>query len=331
MMVRAITLAALQPTLIASDAVEDPKAARQAMLRQGAELLKEAGGRGADVACLPECFPTMALPTAAAARLAESDDLPAVMELGRIAQRYAMTLVMGIYRRAADGSLYNSTVIVEDGRLRGIYDKVHPTQPELDPPLCVVAGTSFPVFSLSWGTAGVLICHDNSFVESARCLTLAGAEVLFWPHVQSGWGDAAWEAVLRARAIDNGVWVVSSCFSVAEGKAWRPGMMLGRSSIVAPDGTILADAGHHPGMALSTVDLAQPRLTHDFCRPGDHPYQEIMLQYRRPAAYGRITAPIPAVEEILGRQSHEPGFPMQACRSTHAGRGMPERSWGGDQ
>jgi predicted amidohydrolase len=228
--------------------------------------------------------------------------LPAVQELGKVAQRYGMTLVAGVHRRAADGRLFNSAVVVEDGQIAGIYDKVHPTQPEQEPPLCVVAGTAFPVFGLSWGTAGVLICHDNSFVESARCLTLGGAEVLFWPHVQSAWGDGAWEAVLRARAIDNGVWVVSSCFSVAGGRAWRPGMMLGRSSIVSPDGTLLADAGHHPGLALAAIDLDSPRIAHDFCQAGEHPYRTMMLRYRRPAAYGSIIAPCSAAQDEPARR-----------------------------
>ena len=256
-MTRLITLAALQPALhpVAED---DPAGARAERLRAGAALIEEAARRGATVACLPECFPTMGLGGATAARLAEDETLPGVAELGAVARHHGMTLVVGVHRRAADGRIYNTAAVVEDGQVVGLYDKVHPTRSEQEPPLGVTPGAGFPVFRLSWGTAGVLICHDNSFVESARCLALAGAEVLFWPHVQSAWGDVAWEAVLRARAIDNGVWVVSSCFSVAEGRAWRPGMMLGRSSIVAPDGVILADAGHHPGLAVTTLDLDRP-------------------------------------------------------------------------
>jgi predicted amidohydrolase len=211
---------------------------------------------------------------------------------------------VGAHRRAADGRIYNTTAVVENGQVAGLYDKVHPTRSEQESPLGVTPGEGFRVFPLSWGTAGVLICHDNSFVESARCLALAGAEVLFWPHVQSAWGDGAWEAVLRARAIDNGVWLVSSCFSVAAGRAWRPGMMLGRSSIVGPDGTILADAGHHPGLALAAIDLDQPRIAHDFCQAGEHPYQAIMLRYRQPAAYSNITAPHP--DEVDGAGARYP-------------------------
>ncbi len=291
-MTRMITVAALQPMLVVPGAGQDPAEVRAETLRRGAELVEEAGRRGATVACLPEAFPTMGMDGAATARLAEDETLPGLVELMDVAHRYNMTLVVGVHRRAADGQIYNAAAVVENGRLAGLYDTVHPTRSEREPPLCVTPGPGFSVFSLSWGKAGVLICHDNSFVESAHCLALAGAEVLFWPHAQSAWGDSAWEAVLRARAIDNGVWVVSSCFSVAAGRAWRPGMILGRSSIVAPDGTILADAGYHPGLTMTTIDLDRPRIAHEFCEEGEHPYRTMLLRYRRPAAYNSITTPL---------------------------------------
>ncbi len=289
-MARIVTLAALQP-LLTPAGEDDPLAVQTERLRAGAALIEEAGRRGATVACLPENFTTMGLPRDVAGRLAEAPELPAVMDLAAVARRFGMTLITGVLRRVA-GGCHNSAVVIEDGIVAGIYDKVHPTCSEQAFASPVIPGKTFPVFTLSWGAAGVLICHDISFVESARCLALGGAEILFWPHVQSAWGDGAWEAVLRTRAIDNGVYVVSSCFSVAEGRAWRPGMMLGRSSIVSPDGTILADAGHHPGMALTTIDLDQPRLAHDFTRHGDHPFKTEMMGDRRPDAYGIITAPL---------------------------------------
>ncbi len=284
-----ITLAALQPALTPVDD-GDPDGARARRLRLGIALVEEAGRRGATVACLPECFTTMGFSRGVAAHLAEDPGLPTMVEMAQVARHYHMTLVIGLLRRDRDSRYYNSAIVAEDGSIAGIYDKVHTTRNERESPAGVTPGRGFPVFQLSWGTAGVLICHDNSFVESARCLALAGADILFWPHVQSGWGDVGWEAVLRARAIDNGVFVVSSCFSMAEGRAWRPGMMLGRSCIVSPDGTILADAGHHPGLALTTVDLDQPRLIHSFTRDGDHPFKAEMLGDRRPDAYSIITA-----------------------------------------
>jgi len=67
------------------------------------------------------------------------------------------------------------------------------------------------VFDVSVGKLGVMICQDKPFPESARCLILNGAQLICWPYNQSGWGDIARDAVLRARAIDNSVHILVSC------------------------------------------------------------------------------------------------------------------------
>jgi predicted amidohydrolase len=169
---------------------------------------------------------------------------------------------------------------------------VHPTRAELSAGRS--AGCDFPVFDLDVGPnlrlrLGVQICHDNSFVESARCLALGGAELICWPHVQTGWGDIVWDITLRSRAIDNGVWLVSSCYTAATGRGWVPGMLVGRSGIVAPDGFILAEMARDPGVATTTVDFDAPRLIHGWTDDEDHPFVDELHRDRRPGAYGRIT------------------------------------------
>ena len=126
--------------------------------------------------------------------------------------------------------------------------------------LGIVPGESWPVFELDFGRIGVQICHDNSFPESARCLTLNGAEIIFWPHVMSGWGGEFMDILLRSPAIHNGIYHVPVCFGNQPGTAWRPGMLIGRSSIIGPDGTICADAGRYPGIAMAWIDLDAPRV-----------------------------------------------------------------------
>jgi predicted amidohydrolase len=200
-----------------------------------------------------------------------------------------MAIVLPLYRLDEAGRLRNSAVVVDrSGGIAGCYDKVHPTRAEIDP-RGVVPGDGWPVFRLDFGTLGVMICHDNSFVEAARCLTLNGAEVICWPHVQSGWGDIAWDVTLRSRALDNGVHLVSSCFAVRGEGAWRPGMMVGRSGVVGPDGLILAETGREVGVATATVDLDRPRLVHSWTRAGEYPYAEELRIDRRPDTYGAIS------------------------------------------
>ena len=66
-------------------------------------------------------------------------------------------------------------------------------------------------------------------------------------------------------------------------------MMIGRSSIIGPAATIIADAGRHQGIAIAQVDLGAPRLANCFTRDGDHVWQDDMLNDRRPESYDSLT------------------------------------------
>jgi predicted amidohydrolase len=167
----------------------------------------------------------------------------------------------------------------------------------------VVPGDSWPVFKLAGARVGIQICHDTSFPESARCLTMNGAEVIFWPHVMSGWGGEFMDILLRAPAIHNGVHFVPVCYGCPPEKSWMPGMLLGRSSIIAPDATIVADAGRHPGIALATIDLAAPRVAQCFTRDGDWVWKIDMLNDRRPDTYAPLTRPVTPQPPVRAAQA----------------------------
>lgn len=259
-------------------------------LEMATSYLQEAGARGSDIACLGETVNAIGVPLTAESLSRFAEMLPGefTARLGAVACRYRMYVVCPLYARI-DGAVRNVAVILDRaGEIVGWYAKVHCTQGER---VCgVMPGDSWPTFALDFGRIGVQICHDNSFPESARCLALNGAEIVFWPHVQAGWGDVAWDAVLQARAIDNHLYLVAVCYGTPPTQAWRPGMMVGRSGIVAPDGSVRADAGRYPGVATVAVDLDQPRLAHDFTRSGDHPFWADVLADRRPDTYQRLVA-----------------------------------------
>jgi predicted amidohydrolase len=95
--------------------------------------------------------------------------------------------------------------------------------------------------------------------------------------------------LLRGPAIYNGIHHVPVCFGRPPGRAWKPGMLIGRSSIIRPDGTFAADAGRSEGIALATIDLDAPRIAHDFTRRGEHVFRADMLNDRRPETYAPLT------------------------------------------
>ncbi len=285
-MTRKVTLSAVQPPLLKRETLP---AAQEAHLAAATELLLDAASRNTDLAVLPEHLNMVgaAVPTAEACRAgAETLDGPFTSAIRRLAASHRMAVILPLYRIDDAGQLRNSAVVIDKtGGIVGCYDKVHPTRGEMEVK-GIVAGDSWPVFELDFGRVGVMTCHDNSFVESARCLALNGAEIIAWPHVQSGWGDVVWDITLRSRAIDNGVYLVSSCFAVRGEGAWRPGMMVGRSGVVGQDGFILAEMSRDVGVATATVDLDDARLVHSWTRSGEYPYAEEFRIDRRPDTYG---------------------------------------------
>jgi predicted amidohydrolase len=301
-MKRPVTIAAVQ---LPSVAPGRSNAARQrANFALAAQWLDDAGRRGADIACIGETFNVLGcrLTRANAPALIRRAWADTVKRFAPIARRHRMALIIPILA-LVDGIVRNVAIVFDaKGRVLGGYRKVHTIENE--EAYGTVPGDHWPVFELAGARVGIQICHDNSFAESARCLALNGAEIVFWPHVMSGWGDEFMDVLLRAPAIYNGIHHVPVCFGCPPEKAWMPGMLLGRSSIIRPDGTFAADAGRYPGIALATIDLAAPRVATQFTRPGDWVWKVDMFNDRRPDTYGPFTRPLVPQKPIPAAKAH---------------------------
>ena len=106
-----------------------------------------------------------------------------------------------------------------------------------------------------WGPLGLSICYDLRFAQLYRSLAQAGAKMLAVPAAfTKTTGEAHWQVLLRARAIETGCFVFApSQYGVhAEGRA-----CYGHSLIVDPWGRVLADAGDGPGYVVAEIDLAE--------------------------------------------------------------------------
>lgn len=193
-------------------------------------------------------------------------------DLAEVARRHSIFLCAGLYERDGD-ACYNTALLFDrTGRIVGTYRKVHLPFAELTGGL--ESGTEFPVFDTELGPIGMQVCYDHHFAESARCLALNGARLILTPI----WGDMrsdgeVYEAVARARAVDNGVFYATSIYSNK------------RSLVVGPEGRILAETeGAEPTIAVAEIDLGQ-------CLQVDQPYwipanyQTNCREERRPSAY----------------------------------------------
>jgi predicted amidohydrolase len=289
-MKRPVTIAAVQLPLAAPG--KSAAARQRANFDQAETWLNDAGKRGAHVACIGETFNTIGIPLTRknAPAIVKSAWLETVKRFAPIAKKHRMAIIAPVLA-LVDKVVRNVAIVIDEkGRVAGGYQKVHTIENE--EAYGTVPGHEWPVFEVAGARIGIQICHDNSFPESARCLALNGAEIIFWPHVMSGWGDEFMDILLRGPAIYNGVHHVPVCFGCPPDEAWMPGKLIGRSSIIRPDGTVAADAGRHPGIALTTIDLAAPRIATQFTRPGDWVWQIDMLNDRRPDTYGVFTAPV---------------------------------------
>ncbi|MEO1550379.1 MAG: nitrilase-related carbon-nitrogen hydrolase, partial [Pseudomonadota bacterium] len=116
---------------------------------------------------------------------------------------------------------------------------------------------------------GHTICYDLRFPQLYRDLAQAGAHILTCPAAfTQKTGEAHWHVLNRARAIENGAFMVSAC---AHGPIPGGGAAYGHSLIVDPWGKVLADGGEGPGVVAATIDLGHvaetrariPSLQHD--------------------------------------------------------------------
>jgi beta-ureidopropionase len=199
---------------------------------------------------------------------------PTTELFARLARRHSTTIVLPVFERAADGSYFNSAAVVGprgelisgtiDGADVGVYRKCHvPTI--LNPPdteawedYFFQPGQGFPVFRLPKVTMGILICYDRWFPEAWRMLAAGGAQLVAIPMVAWGFVEGPYLPMLQSRAAENGVFVASCNRSELEELDGVRMDHFGRSTIVGPDGTILAGAASGEGQraVTATVDLA---------------------------------------------------------------------------
>jgi deaminated glutathione amidase len=252
-------------------------------------LIDEAGRAGAQLVALPETW-TFKGRSAGFAAAAQAPDGPANSAAARAAARHGMWLLAGsLYEPAAAGRVWNtSALFAPDGALRAVYRKIHLFDAVADAAVYresddVAAGDAVvtvalePAAGAAWAplTAGLSVCYDLRFPELYRALALRGARLLFVPSAFTAYtGAAHWELLLRARAVENG------CFVIAPDQVGEhlPGRACyGHSMVVDPWGTVLAQRAEGVGLCLADLDLGRV----DAVRA-----QLPLLAGRRPDIYG---------------------------------------------
>jgi predicted amidohydrolase len=236
-------------------------------------LLGEAADGGADLAALPEVFPFYGGATRAR-EIAEPVPGPITDRLATIARDRGMWVLGGSIaeRDAETGRIHNtSTLFDRDGELVARYRKIHLFDVELEgqPPLRESAlyapGSDLVAHQVDEARVGLSICYDLRFPELFRGLMVLGAQVLVVPSAFTAvTGEAHWEVLVRARAIED------QCFVVAPAQwgPWGPPedgrRTFGTSIVVDPWGRVLVRAPEEgDGVWLADLDMSELRRIRD--------------------------------------------------------------------
>jgi predicted amidohydrolase len=117
------------------------------------------------------------------------------------------------------------------------------------------------------------------------------------------------ETLCRSRSIENGAYIASANYAHDPPYApYAARAAMGRASVIDPDGTIIADTGHCPGMVTADIDLSQPRRTVSvvgFRSSGRDVLPGDFFSMRRPEVYGEICEPIDDGDYLEGREKPE--------------------------
>jgi len=236
-------------------------AALESMAEQSVKL-------GCDLLALPEVAGLVQQDFASAAKVVcAADQDPWTKACARIAKEFGLWVHSGSSPvKGPQGKFRNRTTLINAaGELVAEYSKIHLFDVDLEKDAPIresdryAPGTKGRVVSTPWGQWGLTICYDLRFPALYRSYAQLGAQVMFVPSAFAvKTGKAHWHALLRARAIENGAWIVASAQTGthADGRE-----TYGHSLVVDPWGQVVLDMGNETtGVAAVQLDLCASDL-----------------------------------------------------------------------
>ncbi len=242
-------------------------------------LIREAAAQGAQFILTPENTCHIRRPATEKLKSAKAmEGHPVVTRFADLARELGVWIMAGsISVLLPEEKILNRSILIDaNGNIVAHYDKIHlfdvdlPTGEVHRESAVVKPGEKAVVADTPWGKVGMTICYDLRFASLFRALSKAGASILSVPAAFTvPTGKAHWHTLLRARAIENGAFVLAPA-QVGTHEGGRE--TYGHSLIIDPWGTILAEGdGENIGIIMAELDLdavktareAIPALLHD--------------------------------------------------------------------
>jgi predicted amidohydrolase len=252
---------------------------KDANVERALRLVRSAAEMGAQFVALPETFHLRVPSSLNHVKIATAEPIPGPLTdaLGAAAREYGLWLLAGSFSERSDvaDKVYNTSVLFgDDGSIAAKYRKIHlfdvsiAGQFHAQESARNLPGDRIVTADTPFGRIGMSICYDLRFPELYSSLALQGAVMTFVPsNFTLFTGKDHWEPLLRARAIENGMFIVAPAQLGGVEGAFRA---YGRSMVVDPWGTVLACAPDEEGTTIVDIDLEAvtrtrehlPSLTH---------------------------------------------------------------------
>jgi len=231
-----------------------------ANLTEAERLVRQAAAAGAQLVALPEMFAFLRR-EGRPIRCAQDVDGEIVGTARGWARELGVRLLAGSFPEQVSGEdrVYNTSVLVSpEGEIEAVYRKLHLFDVDLEEGSYresdrIAPGDEVVVAKTPIGGVGLSICYDLRFPELYREMAARGARFVTVPSAFTReTGKDHWEVLLRARAIENQVFVIApaQCGRHSEERSSH-----GRSLLIDPWGVVLAQLGDRPGIALADCDL----------------------------------------------------------------------------
>lgn len=183
-------------------------------------------------------------------------------------------VVIGSLPEKSDGKVFNTAFVIDSGKLIGSYRKLHMFS-MMGEDRFLAAGDRTLVLPTSVGRIGVAICYDLRFPELFRKMALEGAEIICLPAEWPKPRQDHWRTLLRARAMENQLFMVATNCCGIQGTLDFFGMSL----LLSPRGEVLAEGGE--------VEI-ELMATFDYQEMVDYRAQIRCYKDRRPEVYGTL-------------------------------------------
>ncbi len=238
-------------------------ATQEAALEQVTPLIRQAAKAGAELIVTPEGSNFLQRDRAKLMEVLKPIEAdPFVEGVKALAAELKVWILIGsaLVARGSDKAANRAVLIDAGGAVVATYDKLHmfdvdlPNGDRYRESSLYEPGAQAQLVDTPWGKLGLTICYDMRFPQLYRALAKAGADIIAVPAAFTRpTGEAHWEVLLRARAIENGVFVLAA----AQGGVHEDGRgTWGHSIAIDPWGRVLAEAeGDAPGVVIADLQL----------------------------------------------------------------------------